>query len=76
METLNWVSNSLYLWYLNNNSMYIIDVDGDNKIEVLTDMEDIKYISLNTSRDRISSFTVRGIDENSDEIAIDSLLIR
>lgn len=76
VETLNWVSNSLYLWYLNNNSMYIIDVDGDNKIEVLTDMEDIKYISLNTSRDRISSFTVRGIDENSDEIAIDSLLIR
>lgn len=55
-SSVNWISNSLYIWFVKNNSMYISDIDGENTIEILTDIDSLQYYVITISREKVYTF--------------------
>ena len=74
-KNVNWLSNSSYIWYVKNNSMYIADKDGDNNVEILKDTNLFEYYVITMTGDKVYTFYSPESD-TSDEIKIDSYQIR
>ncbi len=73
---IRWLSNSLNLMVVEENKLYIIDKEGDNKVEILNSIENISYLGVTNSKDhliRVSSV----LDEvtNVRSINIDRVVI-
>jgi hypothetical protein len=56
VSSINWLSNSSYFQLEEDESIYIIDKDGDNKIPLLND-KDILYWTITASRDNLITLT-------------------
>jgi len=52
VENLSWLSNSLYIHYTQDNTLYISEKDGDNKMETIN-TENILLHTVKNSRDYI-----------------------
>jgi hypothetical protein len=70
ISNTKWLSNSLYIMYIQDERLYVSDEEGDNKIEILEDITAYTHIGLGLSRDRIFSITVDNI-EGKEVISID-----
>jgi hypothetical protein len=73
---INWVSNSSYIWYTKDSHMYISDKEGNNNVEIIKNLENIKHISLNDSREKVITLATTKMETGTFEISIDSFLIR
>lgn len=74
-KNVNWISNSTYIWYEKDNTLYIADKDGDNRVEILKDLDTLKYFVITISSDKVYTFYFDKKD-TSDDIYIDSYLFR
>ena len=74
-KNVNWISNSTYIWYEKDNTLYIADKDGDNRVEILKDLDTLKYFVITISSDKVYTFYFDKKD-TSDYIYIDSYLFR
>ncbi|MDY0096757.1 MAG: PEGA domain-containing protein [Candidatus Dojkabacteria bacterium] len=72
---VNWISNSSYIWYEKDNVLYIADKDGDNQVEILKELDTLKYFVITISSDKVYTFYSENKD-TSDDIYIDSYLFR
>jgi len=52
VSDINWLSNSLYVYYLKDNTLHISEKDGENDQQVLN-MDNILLYSIKTSREHI-----------------------
>jgi len=50
-----WLSNSSYIYLKENNSIYIADIDGENKYQLLESENVLEYI-INNSREILVTF--------------------
>jgi hypothetical protein len=69
VSNVRWLSNSLYISFIEDNNLYISDQDGDNKTVVLEDISKFKHLGINSSRDRI--FTVSTEQTEKEVLNID-----
>ena len=72
---VNWISNSTYIWYERDNTLYIADKDGDNQVKILKDLDTLKYFVITISSDKVYTFYSQSKD-TFDNIYIDSYLFR
>lgn len=75
-EIIGWLSNSQCIYYLDNNSIYISDKDGENKAEILNDINSHLNYGIALSREYL--FTISLIDNTingTKSISIDRYLI-
>ncbi|MCD4756062.1 PEGA domain-containing protein [bacterium] len=56
VESIGWISNSSYLSFEEDNFIYIIDKDGDNKTPLISN-ENILYWTITQSRDELITLT-------------------
>lgn len=74
IKQIRWLSNSSYLYYTTVDNVYIIDIDGDNKTEILSKAQDYKYIGITYSKENMYTVKVSK-DTQKDTITIDRYLI-
>lgn len=75
-SNVQWLSNSTYISYIEDSTMYISDKDGDNKVKILDNVDLFKYIGVTFSKEFV--FTVQVGDTNEaglNSITADSYLI-
>ena len=65
VSDINWISNSIYVWYIKDNSMYVIDIDGDNRVKILDETNKNMYQTITFSKENIVTLNVSEILENS-----------
>lgn len=70
VEDIEWLSNSSYLYYTKDNTLYLIDKDGDNNTKML-DVSNYIYTGFNYTKESIYTFTV---DNQLNTISIDTFL--
>lgn len=56
VKRINWLSNSSYFQYEEDEFIYISDMDGDNKTPLISN-ENIVYWTVNSSRDELITLT-------------------
>ena len=56
VQSINWISNSLYIWYVKDNGMYIADKEGENVVKVLDGIDTLKFYIITVSREKIYTF--------------------
>lgn len=71
IQDVNWISNSLYIWYVKDNGIYIADREGENVVKVLDGVDTLKFYIMTTSREKIYTFYT--IENN---IYIDAYLLK
>ncbi len=75
-KILGWLSNSLYIQYIQDNNVYICDKDGDNNIMVLENADTFKHLGITYSRDNIFTISATEASDTSvTSISIDTYLI-
>lgn len=73
---VNWISHSLYVWYIKEKSMYITDLDGENTVKVLEDADKKIFKSVTQSREKIVTLSVGEPNEQETrDISIDTYTI-
>lgn len=60
---IHWLFNSLNISYIENNTMYICDIDGDNKTKVLQDTNLTLIQSVSSNGEKIVTFLVSPIEQ-------------
>ncbi|MGI6423395.1 MAG: PEGA domain-containing protein [Candidatus Dojkabacteria bacterium] len=73
-DSINWLSNSLYIYYTEENSLYISDQEGENKTKVLDEIEKYRYFGVSPSREYIYTVSV-GSTDLLEPISIDKHVI-
>lgn len=75
-SNIHWLPNSLNLSYIQDNIMYVVDIDGENKVTVMNDTNLNMYQTFNSSDDRIFSISVeQNKDLLTNDISINSITI-
>lgn len=69
-----WLSNSLYIYYIENDSLFIADQEGENKTKVLDGVSNFKHLGINSAREHVFTILLEG-DEVSESISIDRYII-
>jgi hypothetical protein len=74
---MRWLSNSLNLSYIHDNVMYVVDIDGENKVEILTGTDSNIFQCINPSSDKVFTLSV-SVNEtlNTNSISIRSITFR
>lgn len=75
-QILGWLSNSSYIYFVENNNIYISDKDGDNKILLLENSPEYLHHTITTSREYLLTISsaISPID-GSEYISIDKYII-
>lgn len=69
VSNIKWLSNSDYIQYLNDNTMYISDKDGENQIKLIENTEEVLNTIFTKSLDKF--LTLEGIeDENGSKTTV------
>lgn len=73
---LGWLSNSSYIYYVEDNRLYIADKDGDNKTLIFSNADTNLHLGMTSSRDYLFtiSILVNPID-GQEIISIDKYLV-
>jgi len=75
-SNIRWLSNSINLSYIQDNTMYITDIEGENKVGVLNETNLNMYHTFNYSSERIFSISVlQNPDLLTNDISINSYTI-
>jgi hypothetical protein len=64
MSKVSWVSNSLNVWYIKENTMYVADIDGENQVKILQQTDKNIYQTITQSKENIVTLTVGELAEN------------
>lgn len=73
---IQWIYNSLNISYTEDNNMYIVDIDGENKTRILENTNTSILQNLSTNAEKLVTLSVEKIEEtNSEEIVITSYTI-
>ena len=60
---IHWLFNSLNISYIEDNVMYICDIEGENKIAVLQDMELALIQTVSSNGEKITTLSVSPIEQ-------------
>lgn len=55
---VNWIANSLNLWYIKDNSMYVSDIDGENAVKIFDNIDKNMYQTITQSQENIVTLNV------------------
>ena len=73
---VNWISDSSYIWYVKDNSMYIADKDGDNTLAILTDIDTLKHFVVTISKEKVFTFYTQDTLTGLQNLLIDTYLLK
>lgn len=74
VNDINWLSNSLYVQYVEEESVYIADQEGENKTKILENIDNLLYLGITHSREYLYTVSLENI-EGTDSISIDRHLV-
>ena len=74
VNDINWLSNSLYVQYVEEGSVYIADQEGENKTKILENIDNLLYLGITHSREYLYTVSLENI-EGTDSISIDRHLV-
>lgn len=72
---VKWLSNSSHIYFIEDNTLYIADKDGDNKTVVLNDIDQTVFTGITYSKENVFTLTVTTSETDPDSINIDRYLI-
>ena len=74
VSNIKWLSNSLNISYIHENIMCVIDIDGENKVEILTETDSNIYQTINPTSDKVFTLSV-AVNEalSTNNISINSI---
>jgi len=64
ISDINWVSNSLNVWYIKGNNMFVSDIDGDNEVKILDETDKNMYQTITQSKENIVTLHIAESQEN------------
>lgn len=64
VTNVNWISNSLNVWYVKANSMYVSDLDGENEVKILEQTDKNMYQTITQSKENIVTLHIGDILED------------
>lgn len=76
VQMIGWLSNSMYIYFIENNNIYISDKDGENKTLILSNASGNMHYEITSSREHLC--TISSVDNPIDGtkiISIDRYLI-
>lgn len=76
-KDVRWISSSSYITFVEDNSLYIADKDGDNKTVLLNSVDEKVLVGINFAKDRVFTLEVEpsATDKNLNTINIDTYII-